>query len=106
MPIPLSVSIFRCKRNEIRDTVAIYQEKLNQVQADLAHVLAALRVFEASGRPEDVTPKVDLNRLLVRRETTKLCFAVLEAQGPLDTQQRTDAAALGATLASLFDEIA
>jgi hypothetical protein len=90
MAIPLSVSILRRKRNEIRDAVAMYQVKLKQAQADLAHVLAALRLFEASGRPEDFPPYMDLNRVLVRGETTKLCFAALAAEGPMDTKQLTE----------------
>ena len=33
---------------------------------------------------------MDLNRVLVRGETTKLCFAALAAEGPLDTRQLTE----------------
>ena len=51
MALPHSVSILRIKRNEIRDTIAAYEIKLKQAQGDLAHVLAALRLFEASGEP-------------------------------------------------------
>jgi hypothetical protein len=90
MALPLSVSILRRKRDEIRDTVAAYETKLRQAQADLAHVLAALRLFEASGEPADYPPYMDLNRVLRRGETTTLCFAALAAEGPLDTRQLTE----------------
>ena len=90
MAIPHSVSILRRKRDEIRDIIAAYETRLRQAQADLAHVLAALRLFQASGEPADFPPYMDLNRVLVRGETTKLCFAALAAEGPLDTRQLTE----------------
>lgn len=73
MAVPLSVSILRRKRVQIRDTVAANESKLSQARADLAHVLAAFRLFEASGRPEDFPPYVDLNRVFRRGETTTMC---------------------------------
>lgn len=87
MRVPHSVSILRRKRNEIRDTIAAYEMKLKQAQADLAHVQAALRLFEATGRPEDFPPYIDLNRVLRRGETTQLCLAALAEEGPLDTRE-------------------
>ena len=51
MALPHSVSILRTKRNEIRDTITVHEIKLKQAQGDLPHVLAALRLFEASGEP-------------------------------------------------------
>lgn len=89
MAIPLSVFMLRRKRNEIRDAIAAYEAKLREARADLAHVLATLRLFEASGRPIDLTPYVDLNRVFRRGETTELCMAALAAEGPLDTRQLT-----------------
>ena len=49
MAIPLSVFMLRRKRNEIRDAIANYEAKLREARADLAHVLATLRMFEVSG---------------------------------------------------------
>lgn len=89
MALPLSISMLRTKRNQIRDTIAAYEAKLREAQADLAHVLATLRLFEASGEPADFTPYFDLNRVFRRGETTALCIAALEAEGPLDTRQLT-----------------
>ncbi len=90
MSLPLSVSILRRKCDEIRDSIAAYEAKLRQAQADLAHVQAALRLFEASGEPSDFPPYVDLNRVLRRGETTTLCFEALAAEGPMDTRQLTE----------------
>ena len=90
MAIPLSVSMLRRKRDQIRDTIAAYEAKLRECQADLAHVLATLRLFEASGEPADFPAYVDLNRVFRRGETTAFCMATLEREGPLDTRQLTE----------------
>lgn|GEM_PF-1004020 len=81
--------MLRRKRNEIRDAIANYEAKLREAWADLAAVLSTLRLFEASGEPEDFTPYMDLNRLFRRGETTELCLAALASEGPLDTRQLT-----------------
>jgi hypothetical protein len=53
-------------------------------------VNAALRLFAATGEPMDFPAYVDLNRVLRRGETTKLCFEALAADGPMDTRQLTE----------------
>jgi hypothetical protein len=110
MALPLSVSMLRTKRNQIRDTIAAYEAKLREAQADLAHVLATLRLFEASGEPADFTAYFDLNRVFRRGETTALCIAALEAEGALDTRQLTQrvmaAKGLDASDKVLFQAIA
>ncbi|NJM30604.1 MAG: hypothetical protein HC855_11310 [Rhizobiales bacterium] len=88
MALPLSISMLRKKRDAIRDTIAAYERRLQQAQADLAHINAALRLFEASGEPEDFPPYVDLNRAFRRGETTQFCLTALQ-QGPMDTRQLT-----------------
>lgn len=90
MAIPQSVFALRRKRNEIRDAIAAYEAKLREARADLAHVLAALRLFEASGEPADFPAYIDLNRVFRRGETTDFCLATLQAEGPLDTRQLTE----------------
>lgn len=81
--------MLRKKRDQIRDAVAAYEMRLREAQADLAHVNATLRLFEASGDPADFPSYVDLNRVLRRGETTSICMAALEAEGPLDTRELT-----------------
>lgn len=90
MAIPHSVFTLRRKRNEIRDAIAAYEVKLREARADLAHVLATLRLFEASGEPADFPAYIDLNRVFRRGETTDFCLATLKAEGPLDTRELTD----------------
>lgn len=87
MAEPHSISILRKKRDRIRDTIAAYEAKLRAAQADLAHVNATLRLFEASGEPEDFPPYIDLNRVFRRGETTQICLEALRSEGPLDTRQ-------------------
>lgn len=87
MADPLSISILRKKRDRIRDVIAAYEAKLKTAQSDLAHVNATLRLFEASGEPEDFPPYIDLNRVFRRGETTTFCLETLRNDGPLDTRQ-------------------
>src|SRR5690348_6302742 len=89
MAIPHSVFVLRRKRNEIRDTIAAYEARLREARADLAHVIAALRLFEASDAPSDFMPYVDLNRVFRRGETTEFCMTMLAKDGPLDTRELT-----------------
>ena len=84
MACPLSISILRKKRDQISGVVVAYEERLREAQADLAHVNAALRLFEASGDPAEFPPYVDLNRVFRRGETTALCMAALGAEGLSD----------------------
>ena len=84
---PLSVTMLRAKRDRIRDTIAAYERKLRLAQTDLAHVNATLRLFAATGEPEDFPPYMDLTRVFRRGETTAICIAALEREGPLDTRE-------------------
>ena len=60
---------------------------MREAEHDLAHVNAALRLFEVTGEAQDLPPYVDLNRLLKRGETTKICMDAPTSEGPLDTRQ-------------------
>jgi predicted transcriptional regulator len=53
----------------------------------MAHVSACLRLYELSGDPRDFPPYIDLNRLLRRGETTRLCLEALAKEGPLSTRE-------------------
>jgi len=50
-------------------------------------MVGIMAVIEATGEAADVPPYVDLNRVLRRGETTAICMAALEKEGPLDTRQ-------------------
>lgn len=89
MAEPLSIVMLRKKQSQIRDTIAAYERKLRDAQADLAHVNATMRLFAATGEPEDFPPYIDLNRVFRRGETTALCVDALRAEGALDTRELT-----------------
>jgi hypothetical protein len=86
---PIIVIGLRRKRDEISGVVAGYEKKISEARADLAHVVAALRLFEATGEASELPPYIDLNRLLKRGETTEICMRALTDEGPLDTRELT-----------------
>jgi hypothetical protein len=87
MAEPLSVTMLRTKRDRIRDVIAAYERKLRLARKDLAHVNATLRLFAATGEPEDFPPYIDLTRVFKRGETTAICLAAIKREGPLDTRE-------------------
>jgi hypothetical protein len=89
MTDPIAVLALRRKRDEISGIIAEYENKIKAAQHDLAHVVASLRLFELTGDPSDFPPYIDLNRLLRRGETTRICMAALAKEGPLDTRELT-----------------
>jgi hypothetical protein len=78
--------MLRAKRDRIRDRIGAYERRLNQAQADLAHVNATLRLFEVTGDPDEFPPYLDLSRVFRRGETTSLRLEAL-GSGPKDTRE-------------------
>jgi hypothetical protein len=60
MAIPLSVSMLRRKRDQIRDSIAAHELRLREAQADLAHVLATLRLTDTKSCAERTTSFAEL----------------------------------------------
>jgi len=81
-----TVATLTRKREEITAAIANYEKRLTQARADLAHINAAITIFEASGGREQFAPYVDVHRLLARGEAITICKAALE-HGPLNTRQ-------------------
>src|SRR5215204_3737142 len=81
-----TVTTLRSKRDEITASIANYEKRIAQARADLAHINAAISIFEASGDPKGFPAYVDIHRLLQRGEAMKLCFEAL-ADGPKTTRQ-------------------
>ena len=81
-----TVTTLRSKRDEIAGTVAKYERLLEQARADLAHIEAAISIFEASGDPKGFPAYVDVHHLFKRGEQTRLCLTAL-VDGPLTTRQ-------------------
>ena len=85
-----TVTTLRNKRDEIAASVRLYERQLEQAKADLAHVLAAIRIFEASGDPNDATRYMDVHRLFRRGETWAICRDALAAKGAMTTKELVD----------------
>lgn len=79
--------MLRSKRDEIEGAVVAYEKRLNEARANLAHVTATLRMFEASDDPASLPAYVDVGRLFKRGEVVSICFAALAQEGPLDTRE-------------------
>jgi hypothetical protein len=82
-----TVTTLRRKRDEISASIRLYERQLAQARADLAHITAAVRVFEASGDPGDIARYVDTFRLFKRGEPWAICREALR-KGPLTTDAR------------------
>lgn len=74
------------KRDEIRASIRMYEKRLEQAKSDLAHVCAVLRLFEVSGRGQDLARYMDSYRLFKRGEPWAICATAL-ASGPLSTKE-------------------
>jgi len=81
-----TVTTLRAKRDEIAASIRLYEQQLAQARADLAHVTAAIRIFEATGDPRKMTRYVDTHRLMKRGESMTLCKDAL-ASGPKTTRE-------------------
>ncbi len=81
-----TVTTLRSKRDEIAASIRLYERQLAQARADLAHVTAAIRIFEASGSTGDMARYVDTHRLFKRGEPVALCKQAL-VRGPMTTRE-------------------
>jgi hypothetical protein len=81
-----TVTTLRSKRDEIAGVVEKYEWLLGQARCDLAHIEAAISIFEASGDPKGFPAYVDVQHLFKRGEQTRLCLVALK-DGPLTTRQ-------------------
>lgn len=81
-----TINALRKKRNEIRGSILAYQKRLKQAQADLAHVSAAISIFEGSGEASADKPYVDVHRIFEHGEMIALAKQAL-VQGPMDTRE-------------------
>lgn len=82
-----TVTTLRAKAQEIVASINAYERRLDQARADLAHVAAIIRLFEASGEPADMPRYVNLHRLFRRQEKTKLCLDALADGADLSTRE-------------------
>jgi hypothetical protein len=86
MPEIRTVTTLIHKRDEIRASIRIYEAKIAQARSDLSHVTAVLRLFEASGKTQELARYMDSYRLFKRGEPRAICAKAL-AGGPLATKE-------------------
>ena len=86
MPEIRTVTTLVKKRDEIRTSIRMYEKRIAQARSDLSHVSAVMRLFEASGKPQDLARYVDGYRLFKRGEPWAICAAAL-TKGPLSTKE-------------------
>lgn len=93
-----TVTTLTSKREEIQRVIAGYEAKLAQARADLAHITAAIKIFEATDDPDALRAYVDMHRIWKRGELIRLCRGFLESEGPLSTKQLAERAMTAANL--------
>jgi len=86
-----TVTTSKGKRDEITRAIVNYENKIAQAKVDLAHINAAIRIFEIGedGPAEggnNIAPYVDIYRMFKRGEMVAICKAAL-AKGPMNTRQ-------------------
>jgi hypothetical protein len=81
-----TVTTLKSKRDEILFSIRLYEDRIKQARADLAHVTAAIRIFEASGDPKEMSRYVDTHRMFKRGEPIAVCKEAL-ASGPKSTRE-------------------
>jgi len=57
-----TVTTLRSKREEIISSIKLYEERIKQARADLAHVTDCIKIFEASGDTHDMPKYVGQGR--------------------------------------------
>jgi len=72
-----TVVTLKVKRDDIIHTIRLYEKKIEQARADLAHISAAIKIFEASGEAAEIPRYVDTYRLFKRGEQVELCKQAL-----------------------------
>lgn len=81
-----TVTTLRSKRGEILRTIAMYEEKLDQARADLAHITAVITIFE--GAHEGLSPRAYVDVELAKR-LKKYGFPATEASITNKLKRRT-----------------
>ena len=109
MPEIRTVTTLRRKRDEISASIRLYEKKLDQARADLAHVTAAARIFAgltdrktfpavrtpiACSTGASHGPAAPLGSPRRRRQRSELALALMNAKG-LDLAEAVLAKAIG-----------
>ena len=67
-----TVTTLTSKREEIERAIVGYEARLKQARADLAHITAAIAIFDASGDHADMLAYLDIHRIWKRGGLTAI----------------------------------
>jgi len=98
---PHAAFALKRKRDEICRVIAHYERLLREAQHDLAHVNAALRLFEATGEAADLPPYVDFTER--PRTGRKNLTNIVEISSPEWRAWSSNSAAMGGRRRSRHD---
>lgn len=82
---PQVINTLRTKAAKLESHIGKLERDLAQARADLSHINATIRLFEAPQEGEAFPVHMNLDRLFRRREVGQLCAEAL-ADGPLSTR--------------------
>lgn len=83
---PQVINTLRAKADKLNGLIGKIERDLEQARADLAHVNATIRLFEAPETGAQFPMHQNLDRLFKRREIGLLCREALQ-EGPKDTRE-------------------
>ena len=86
MADPQVITTLNTKAAMLQSLIGKLEADIEQARADLAHVVATIRLFEAPQDGEAFPSHMNLDRLFRRREIGNLCQQAL-ADGPKDTRE-------------------
>ena len=86
MADPQVITTLTTKAEALQSLIGKLEADLQQAHADLAHVVATIRLFEAPEAGEAFPSHMNLDRLFKRREVGNLCHEALQ-DGPKDTRE-------------------
>lgn len=86
MSNPQVITTLTAKAEALQSLIGKLEADLEQARADLSHVVATMRLFEAPEDGEAFPSHMNLDRLFRRREIGNLCHQAL-ADGPKDTRE-------------------
>lgn len=86
MTEPQVITTLTTKAELLQSLIGKLEADLEQARADLAHVVATIRLFESPDYGEAFPSHMNLDRLFKRNEIGKLCHEAL-ADGPKDTRE-------------------
>lgn len=86
MSEPQVINTLTTKAEALQGFIGKLEADLEQARADLAHVVATIRLFEAPQDGEAFPSHMNLDRMFRRREIGNLCHEALQ-DGPKDTRE-------------------